>query len=355
MPVTFNANHYVPVLKIKRGEKKALGMLSPAVRANITPLLEIVENKSGKTIGEHLDTAFDGLPQAVRGFTRFFLDAREIRSDGSSSAKDVFCRARAIGHTFTPVTGISRVVDVVAALEAATDGIAVRVTRKDFESGIIATQLPRFLVEHHLSKEHVDLLVDLGPVDNMVMAGIALLTQQFINAIPAQQQWRTFTLLASAFPLSMKGIGRNSHVFVDRMEWLSWKDTLYTRRADLERLPTFGDCAIQHPRGVEGFDPRIMPMSAAVRYALADKWLIIKGESKDTTPLKRQFPMLAAMLTEGPLSAHFAGVGHCAGCSYMVRAAQGEPGLGSPEAWRRLGTAHHITQASEQIRALVWS
>ena len=38
--------------------------------------------------------------------------------------------------------------------------------------------------------------------------------------------------------------------------------------------PTFSDCAIQHPVGVEGFNPRTMQVSASVRYALPDQWLL---------------------------------------------------------------------------------
>lgn len=36
-----NENHYVPILKWKQGEQKALEALTPAVRKGLTPLLEI--------------------------------------------------------------------------------------------------------------------------------------------------------------------------------------------------------------------------------------------------------------------------------------------------------------------------
>lgn len=43
--MTFGSNHYVPVLKIKRGEKKALQAISSTLQPEITPLLEIVKEK----------------------------------------------------------------------------------------------------------------------------------------------------------------------------------------------------------------------------------------------------------------------------------------------------------------------
>ena len=43
--VKFGSNPYVPILKVKRAEKVALGQLPPILRSRITPLLEIVERK----------------------------------------------------------------------------------------------------------------------------------------------------------------------------------------------------------------------------------------------------------------------------------------------------------------------
>ena len=65
--VTFGADHYVPVLKVKRGEKKALQTIAAPLRSRITPLLEIVERNPDKasTIARHLDTAFKDLASAV--------------------------------------------------------------------------------------------------------------------------------------------------------------------------------------------------------------------------------------------------------------------------------------------------
>jgi len=43
--MTFGSDHYVPVVKVKRGEKLALRILATRLRSQITPLLEIVECK----------------------------------------------------------------------------------------------------------------------------------------------------------------------------------------------------------------------------------------------------------------------------------------------------------------------
>ena len=56
----FGPQHYVPILKIKRGEKAALLQLAPPIQASITPLLEVAERNPLKvpTVAKHLDNAF---------------------------------------------------------------------------------------------------------------------------------------------------------------------------------------------------------------------------------------------------------------------------------------------------------
>ncbi len=352
--MTFGPNHYVPVLKVKPAEKAALAGLPPLVAAHITPVLEIIENKSGKTTAQHLDLVFRGLVGAVDVLDRYFLDCREIAPAGPAAAADVFARAGALGRPFTPVTGISRTADVGAAMAVATGGLAIRLTREEFETGSLPGLLHRFMAAHGLTPERVDLLVDIGAVDQMLVVGVSRLSAQFLGVIPDKLRWRTLSLLASAFPLGLGGVGRDSHDFADRTDWVSWRDSLHLRRGTMERLPTFGDCAIQHPRGVEGLDFRKVQMSASIRYTLPEQWLLVKGESTRTTLPSIQFPRLAAKLTAGALSGHFAGEGHCSGCRSIVQAAAGAPKLASLGAWRMLGTVHHLTRTSEQIRALVW-
>jgi hypothetical protein len=347
--MTFDSSHYVPVLKVKRGEKNALQELAPLLRARMTPLLEIVERRAEKTPAKHLQTAFKGFDAAVSGFGRYFLDCREIAPDGEAVAAQVFARASKMGTKFTPVTGITRTADVDAALAHAADGIAIRVTRDDFESDRIPRELTAFMRDRKLVHERVDLIVDLGPVDDFVAAGVQKMATGFLAEIPGQQRWRTLTLSACAFPLSMRGVDRHGFGLVARAEWQAWLAVARSRRGARLRIPTYSDCAIQHPSGVEGFDPRTMPVSAAIRYAVAKDWLLIKGESTRKTPPSVQFPQLATRLTNGDLKTHFAGADHCHGCQEMTRAAAGAKGLGSAEAWRRLGTIHHLTVAADAL------
>jgi Beta protein len=350
--MTFGPDHYVPVLKVKRGEKLALKQLAARLQSRITPLLEIVERQPDKSVAEHLDTAFNGLAESVRAYPRSLLDARELASDGPLAAVEVFRRARLAGFRFTPVTGISRNADTSAALDHRDHGLALRLTRVEFEQGDLTERLHNFLQQYELQAEEIDLIIDIGPVEDLVVEGIASLTNLFMAGIPDHGRWRTFTLSACAFPLSMALVDRQSHDFVERADWIAWRDQLHQRRRSLIRTPTFSDCAIQHPRGVEGFDPRIMQVSASVRYTLPEQWLLVKGESTRFRQPSVQFPELATRLAYGHLRSHFRGENHCEGCALIKAAADGAPRFGSAEAWRRLGTMHHISTVVEQLDLL---
>ena len=354
--MTFGSHHYVPVLKVKRGEKTALRSISRSAQQRITPLLEIVERKAdtSPSVDAHLNTAFKDLADSVRPYSRSFLDAREIAGDGPAAAAEVFRRAAAAGIVFAPVTGISRSVDTSAALSHRTHGLVVRLTRVEFEAGGLAANLRAFMSRHSLAPEESDLVIDLGPVDDMVTDGVVALTNAFMADVPDQTRWRTFTVSACAFPTGMGGIDPHSHHLVERADWVAWRNNLHSQRSTLPRLPTFSDCVIQHPRGVEGFNPRIMQVSASIRYTMVDKWLLLKGGSTRITPPTTQFPALATLLVYGHLQPHFAGQGHCDGCASMKASADGASGLGSAEVWRRLGTIHHITTAVEQLGLLPW-
>lgn len=353
--MTFGHDHYVPVLKVKRGEKMALQMIAAPLQVRMTPLLEIVKRnpQNSPTVERHLNTAFANLVSAVRPYSRFFLDVREIENDGRRVSESVFRRAADEGMTFTPVTGISRTVDVTAALHYNANGIAIRLTRREFETGQIPRGLPAFLATHRLEPEQIDLIVDLGAVDEMIPVGIKALTNGFLGVVPNHVAWRTLTVSGCAFPPSMGGLERSSHDLVERAEWVAWRDGLHTRRSQIPRLPTFSDCAIQHPKGVEDFDFRTMQVSASIRYTLAERWLRIKGVSTRVEKAKVQFPLLATNLVYGHLKSHYSGASHCVGCQGAKAAADGAPKFGSPEAWRRLGTIHHLTLAVEGLSALL--
>ena len=238
------------------------------------------------------------------------------------------------GIKFTPVTGLSRTSDASAALKHSDRGLAIRLTRAEFEAGNLSSLLRHFMTRHTVEYEATDLIVDLGPVGDMVTDGVTRFATQFLGDVPNPGSWRTLTLSASAFPLSMGVVGRNSHAVVARAEWLAWRNHLRDG-GRVRRVPAYSDCAIQHPSGVEGFDPKLMQVSATVRYTLSESWLLIKGESTRRNPARLQFPRLAKQLVYGHLSRQPQTGSRASG--QPRRGDASEPSITSPKSRRRCG------------------
>jgi hypothetical protein len=96
------------------------------------------------------------------------------------------------------------------------------------------------------------------------------------------------------------------------------------------------------------------PLERDQRSEHSESWLLVKGESTRHSAPSVQFPDIARKITSGPLRAYFQGPGHCSGCASILAAAGGAPKLGSAEAWRRLGTIHHMTMVVSDLGALAW-
>lgn len=352
--MSFDERHYVPVLKLKRGEKDALAVLTPDTCNGVTPLLEVVERKDEKSVAEHLETAFDGIGRAVAGFKRYFLDVRELSPDGPEAARAAFRKTLGPPIPCTPVTGISRTADVEAAFQLGAKGIALRVSRAELEAGGLRRKIEAFLRAASLEPGNVDLIADLGATDDLITEGVAAIGDLMLSEIPDHTLWRTFTLSAASFPDSMRQVASQSSAATERTDWVAWRESRHSLRRQLVRLPTFSDGVIQNPRGVEGFDPRTMDSSACIRYLAGDEWVLVKGRGTKKELPSIQYPGLAAQLVTGPLSEKFYGSKHCKGCEGMRRAAAGRPGLGSQEVWRKLGTIHHITATVEALAELAW-
>ena len=240
-------------MKVKRGEKHALRLIDPSLHARITPLLEVVEITEGKTLREHLNTAFDGLAESLHPYQRCFLDPRELGDRGDVASDAVFNWACQRGIVFTPVTGVSGGRHVAVALKYGRNGVALRLTRDEFERRGLGQRVTDLIRDYDLAVEDTDLIVDLGAVENLVPEGVARLAEAFLGEVPSIRAWRTLTLSGCAFPLSMRGVEPDSYAVSERSEWLGWK-YLHGERVRLARLPAFSDCAIQRPEGVEGFD-----------------------------------------------------------------------------------------------------
>jgi hypothetical protein len=364
----FDQKHYVPILKAKAGELRALKEATDSVRATFTPVLEVMdvppryiegadEPIPSKSVEAHVVDVSKSIAKACGTGRNVFIDGFYIEElaalgDGREPIGGVLDELREADVKAIPVTGLDRFKEYNEAVKQAVEqderGVCLRLQEPDLASDTLDKQISAVLNGLDLSRSTVDLGAGLRPRDPPKSSLVPML-----NAIPRVKEWRSFTLAASSFPVNMAGVAKYATVELDREEWTNW--TFLRSRSDkLLRVPTFGDYAINHPTPSD-IDPREMRMSANIRYTWTTTFLIAKGEA---TPRKRDAEKKAAPAEQYPLLAQTI-IDHKAWCgpkfswgdSFIQKCANREC-VGGPREWRAVGTSHHFAFVAKQLTNL---
>ncbi|MDO7787232.1 beta family protein [Desulforamulus aquiferis] len=352
----FDSKYYVPILKWKRGEQKALEFLSDQHKERLTPLIEIVpipydyaNDRPQKAIDDHLKDIGNQLSTSWGKEKPIFLDLYWL--DDSERLKDdrhplEFIRSEASqkGINLIPVTGTTRSDDYNEAVKEAYIqdklGVCIRLEDEDFLD--IDSALEDLLEQLCVKPEQVDLVIDFKYTSPSDERKNILSMVSVINSIANINVWRNLILCCSAFPENMSGLPNDIITPIPRTEWITWKALVNTKK--IRRMPVFGDYCIGSPGYVE-MDPRIMNMTANVRYTVENDWLIAKGKS-----IKKHGGEQYYALCQG-LTRHPQYCGHAFSWADQVifDCAKRKCGPGNAETWRRVGTNHHLSFVVEQL------
>jgi hypothetical protein len=345
----FDANHYVPVLRWKRGEQRALRNVYDYDRRRITPLIEL---PARNTMPEK--KALSGLPGLLAGFTEqilanwgtdpLFFDpaswSGELRETNNAELLGrVFQQAAELGLRVIPVTGLGRAIEyqtAIAEIGRTNPEACVRLRRQDLLEGNLETRLIRISGKLGLKTDSIHIVLDLGVVDSETEDLPVL-----VSRIPAVSSWATLTVVGGSFPKDLSGL-RPGQYTLPRREWQSWKNA----RGRLKRHPTFGDYTTLNP--VLSPYIRGMNISASIRYTADDYWVVMRGEGlrNDDGPGAAQYPANAELLTRRP---EFCGSLFSSGDRYVADVGLGKERTGNPTTWLEAGVNHHLTFVAQQV------
>lgn len=351
----FDHKHDVPILRWKRAEWLALRYLGAEERARITPLVEITPRsitpgKRRPTIEQMLrknatDMQANWGP-AVLFVDLWHLEANPALSNGLHTFVYLSQEARARGVTIVPVTGLNRRANYQLAVASvvATHGMGAcfRLHASDLARPTLERDLEGLLAQGRLDRGEVDLVVDFQYVQ-----GAGPDWSDRLAVIPKTRDWRTLTLASGAFPLDLTGFRVGQHTLL-RSDWQAWR-RLVDAPKRVARLPAYGDYTIQHGHYSEA--PEHANVSASIRYAADEYWVIMRGEGlrNENGPGYAQYPANAQLLCARP---EYYGQSFSYGDRYIFEMSQQAQQPGSPETWLRAGVNHHLTLASRQIASL---
>jgi hypothetical protein len=353
----FSDHHYVPVMFTKAGERDALKTLADARKDVITPLFTIHpigwdfdKDAPEKTIDAHLAKLPGDLAQTW-GKRPAFLDGVHVENermdDGSHPIEWMIKEARNEGLELVPVVSPDHSSDykvAVSRIVTADDAseVCLRLRVSDWPVPPTDSAIDSFLSSIGASRASAHLVLDLRAEAGQAAAFSA---ENAISAFPGVSDWKTLTLVSTAMPEQAPS-GRGVHV-VSRHEWTNYL-TLVGRQSAGARRPTFGDYVISHPDPFADIDPRVLQISAKLKYTIDDAWLIARGGlfkanggksggGAEIRPVARDLVAHSKFVS-----------GHCAGESWIVDAAA-TGATGAPRTWVKVGTLHHIQLVADQI------
>jgi hypothetical protein len=360
-PVPNVAAHYVPALQSLSGELDALTHASGETWEHLTPLIQVRGPKTPRK-ESYREDAVRGWVKKVSeavGHRPCFLDTLRLVPTHAAATKDGECpvlsvihaAARKRGLEFVPVLKLgSRPTEVKLIRNTAlTDGRGVALRYRLLSLALPAGQTAEALIKETLSAVEVefagaDLLIDLGFLSQDAEVHTEDIAPA-VNKLAAAGEWRSIVLLGTSMPSSLGGgvvqegtIGR-----LPRREWDLWSSL---REFGLDRVPTYGDYAIQHPDPpLEGHETG-PGQRANIRYTTNDVTLVPRAVGAVVTEGREQYRDLCKQLVIQP---EYAGRDFTWGDELIADCAYGNEEPGWQNYWRGAGTSHHLRHVVEQL------
>lgn len=362
----FSSDHYVPVVKWKRGERTALEHLSSTARTRITPLLEIqpvpYDHKTGsfsKTIDEHLSNIGKDLSSCWKTTDPIFVDAITIYDNvdfeddnlasGQHPLEFIIESIENEGNQAIPVTGTERDASYQAAVYTMVQkyqrGICVRIYEEQLDDlAQLESDVNDLLSFAHINKSEVDIVIDFEQINPAKEQAIY---SQIINTLiqfPDINAWRTITICATSIPKTYsKIIKKFSSGTVPRAEWNIYSKIVKT---NLLRKPSFGDYTITNPDFVN-LEPWLLnKIISSLKYTCDTDFWVHRGDLTGNG-----FSCMRDICSTIVSDSRFSGQSFSFGDSYIYSCANGGT-TGNLESWVVAGINHHLTKVADDLANL---
>ncbi|MGD6961536.1 beta family protein [Fictibacillus phosphorivorans] len=353
----FNQDHYVPILKWKRGERTALENLHSSIKEKMKPLFEIqpvsynhAANAFSKTIDDHLQDIGDQVNSSWGQLTPVFVDLDtlyenedfkdDILQNGQHPIEFVIEDIESKGTPAIPVTGIYRDDPFQNAIKAIIKqynrGVCLRLEVADLaDLNMLKDDLDHLLDFLEVTRDNIDIIIDYKQIiPQQEQAHTRDVTLTLVQ-LPYLLEWRTLTLASTAYPKNLRQIATNSYGVLPRTEWTVYQKI---RGYGLARIPAFADYNITNPDYVN-LDPRLINMAAGVKYTSGNEFHIFRGIGIRNNGFSQMNQICQDIISNSCYSgSHFS---H--GDKYIHDCATQSVTTGNAEKWVTVGVNHHLT------------
>jgi hypothetical protein len=352
---------YMPILKGRAGELRALAEMKAPTSARLTPLIEVplISDDSDSD-----DPASRGVKGDIGKFAadikrRWSSDHRVIVDAGNVPAfpnsiptVDLINSLAQDDYTVTATVRPSDdewIIKSVAASihEWSLKSACIRLGGDDLDDSDtpLHVAIDKVLTWLGLTPVDVDLVLDFGPIMNeQAMSFAARIARLVLGELPYEEKWKTLVSASGAFPPDLSSIQSGILSEIPRYDasmWCTLKERLRGR------VPIFGDYGIAYPAQTAGIPFAPAPQ---LRFTAETKWLVMKGRQKDRLGAKQFFDICARIAEEAQVDPELSW-----GDSYVHQAALAARGndasvkSGNAMIWRAVGTSHHLAYVANRL------
>ncbi|MDT9719647.1 beta family protein [Paenibacillus sp. ClWae2A] len=362
----FSSEHYVPVIKWKRGERTALEHLSSTTRDRITPLLEIqpvpYDHRTGnftKTIDDHLSSIGRDLNNCWKSKNPVFVDSDTIYDNvdfeddnlasGQHPLEFIIDLIENEGIPAIPVTGTARDASYQAAVydivQKHQRGVCIRIYEEQLDDiNQLESEINNLLSIGHINKSDTDLVIDFEQITPSKETAIY---NQIINTLiqfPDITTWRTITVCATSIPKTYsKTIKKFSSGTMPRAEWSIYSKIVKT---NLIRKPSFGDYTITNPNFVNLEPWFLSNIVSSLKYTCNNDFWVHRGDL-----IANGFSSMRNICSNVVSDPRFSGQNFSFGDSFIFNCANGGA-TGNLESWVVAGVNHHLTKVADDLSNL---
>lgn len=351
---------YRPFLLARAGELNALKKLRASALSQVAPVFRVPERSwdfdndaYSKSHDDHLRAFAPKIQTAWEG-GRGFLDLSLLDSEGDVDGRHPFdyLALAASKVSLTPVLSADssiQSIDAAKRLHAnGRGGIGILLRQSNWTT-VNPQSLQDLMLKVGVSPADVDLFLDY---EDLAGALIQVALEAELSALQSLGAFRSITVGGSSFP-DLGGAARGITEY-DRTEWQVYSELQRKLAQDDRATPDFFDNGIQNVDQIDqNMDPRVLSFSATLRYTVAEKWLIAKGDLFKG----RGGSGLGGAALLAPLSTLRTHPEHGQPIRSLtddwiddVIARDKKPG--GPQQWREWGTIRHVQVVAHQLANL---
>ena len=351
---------YIPILRPKGGELKALKELSKSTIGKINPFFDFHRLPIGqeKTFNEHIEGICKKLinhwpTEHLLFFDLSLIDLKERMNDSIHPLIWICQFLRENGYNFIPTIGTERDEDYASALkseiqEGLKHGVCIRLLNDDLETPEETfNQVEVILEDLEISSSECHLLVDFKYIKIAGLESAIESLTELGNYIDFSN-WNSLIVSGSSFPKDMSGISKDTTVKIPRVELKLWKSVMKLQPL-LGIRPLYSDYCIVHPETPD-IDPKKVRSAGKIRYATENNWVVFRGSSLKEGDRFNQYFNLAKKVVNHEC---YLGNGTSWGDKHYKECSKGNTTCGSLTTWIKVDTNHHLTVVAEQISSLV--